>query len=175
MWHISTYSSWFSRVIGYPQLCHTVSSVLYSDTSRNTQQLHCKRSGESRILCRSGLGIVIANCIYEYVCVQLKLELHHTGTWSAAEWQLPASYVTVPHYPPTTLVWLHFHLCNVKFGVSSEMLLLFFLIFKNFVSVYCVIQRVYVVWTNDSIVKQVTGKLTVSEGILNNNKPCVSG
>ena len=48
---------------------------------------------------------------------------------------------------------------------------LFFLVFKHFVSLNCVIRRVYVVWTNESIIKYVIGKWTVPKGTLNNVNP----
>jgi hypothetical protein len=124
MWHISISSYWLYHVIGYPQLCRTVCSAPYADTSRITQQLHCEKSGASRILCKSGLGVHMASYIH------VSSRDFNSSTLEpdrpAAEWQLPFACVIAPQYSPTTFVSLHFHLCKTNFGVSSEMLLLFF-------------------------------------------------
>jgi hypothetical protein len=134
---------WLYLVMGYPLLCHTnfFGTIFRHFPTYTIVRLHGETSGASRILCKSGLGVHMAN----YIFVSSRnlnsstLEPDRPQNDSSLSPVLSLSSILPPPSSHCAFIYARKILeCLPKCYYS-------FFIFKHFVSLNCFIRRVSVV------------------------------
>ena len=118
------------RIVEGPHAPRNSVNFCYCHWNIQTLQLRSVRSGRSRILLKSKLGIHIVNYVWRYKGFQLKSKFQHTWTWAVGPWPHRSLFIA-QQYSHTTFVLLCSHSCKEKFGRHFKSAMIsFFIVLK---------------------------------------------